>query len=532
MLNLKRYGSLVLVAGMLTSMMSACGTSEKKNAAANTASDAPKQIVEVSMLAYDRGSIPSSEGTLEDNWFTKEVNTRIAKLGLKIKYVPVPNAQREQKLATMLSAGEAPDICHTYDNTLMRNFSRNGGLTDLTQYVDKYGADLKKALGTDRLDKSKIDGKLTRIFGNVSNAAEVTFVRQDWLDKLGMKAPTNVNEFYNYLKAVKEKDPGSVGSKLVPFVMETNAQALLIRHECATLEGFLKDIPTQEKLVMPYQNWPEAKEMYRFYNKLYNEKLMDILVTDKDGAQYKQKLMKGEVGATMNFGHYIVHSAYGNIAENLAKNVQGASYAYSYPWKDSAAKEQIYSLFNNSLEASMSFFVPKNSKNAEAAVKFLNYMATDEFVTLEYKGVENTDTKVEDGILVPVDTDKFKNHVAWVQPAYQSITQMYMNDSEKKLKDGGASYKEPFRTQYVKNAKIGEVTTKYSTPVLNFDTPEKSKYQANLTTKWQASMAKFLTVPVSDFDKVFDQELATWKAEGGDAITKEASELFKKQNTK
>lgn len=39
-------------------------------------------------------------------------------------------------------------------------------------------------------------------------ATQSMFIRKDWLEKLGMEAPTNVEELYAYLKAAKEPEAG------------------------------------------------------------------------------------------------------------------------------------------------------------------------------------------------------------------------------------------------------------------------------------------------------------------------------------
>ena len=39
------------------------------------------------------------------------------------------------------------------------------------------------------------------------------WVRQDWLDKLGLKAPQNVDELYTVLKAFRDRDPNGNGKK-------------------------------------------------------------------------------------------------------------------------------------------------------------------------------------------------------------------------------------------------------------------------------------------------------------------------------
>jgi putative aldouronate transport system substrate-binding protein len=52
------------------------------------------------------------------------------------------------------------------------------------------------------------DGKFGRAY----------FVRQDWLDKLGLQQPQNVEELYTVLKAFREKDPNGNGKKdEIPF---------------------------------------------------------------------------------------------------------------------------------------------------------------------------------------------------------------------------------------------------------------------------------------------------------------------------
>ena len=488
----------------------------------------PKKLVQVTQLIYDRGTIPSSEGNLEMNWFTKRINKNVEKLGIKIKFVPVPSASREQKLAVMIASSQAPDICVTYDQVLLQNYTRNGGLLDMLPYMDKFGGEIKKIIGETRLEQSKIDGKLTRIFSNQYYQSDSTFIRQDWLDLLGMKAPTNIDELYAYLKAVKEKDPGKVGDKLIPFLMP-GGDGVVGRAENDLLQAFLKESPSMEKIATPYQNWTETKDMYRFLNKLYNEKLTDFLILDKDQSQLKQKLMLGQVGATVNLGHFMVHSAYGNISENLAKNVPGAKYVATYPWKAAATKEAIISLFVNGPGNAKTFFIPKTAKDPEAAVKYLNYMASTEYTTLATKGIESVDYKMVDGIPTPLHNERFKDHNGWIEPGYMTLDTLYSTDVVKMVKNYATQFSEQYRNDYVKGIVVGQAITKYATPIINLATPMSGKYQANLTQKWNTTIAKSLMASVKDFDQVFDDGLKAWKSEGGDEVTKEALELYKQQ---
>jgi putative aldouronate transport system substrate-binding protein len=529
MSNRKRLVLILLALGITGSSFAGCS---KKTESTSESSSAPKEIVEISALAYDRGSIPSTEGTLEDNWFTKWVNEKTQALGVKVKYVPVPNSQREQKLATMLASGDAPDVSFTYDSNVISNYTANGGLTDLTSLVDKYGANLKKNIDQSYFNQVKINNQLTSIPLITNQSVDATWIRKDWLDKLNLKAPTNIDEFYNVLKAFKEKDPGNLGDKNMPFALPAATGFSFGSIDSSILPAFMKSAPTAEQLVTPWYFWPEAKEAVRFLNKLYNEKLMGQFIIDKDGAQIKQKIITGQLGATINFAHYMYHSAYGNIEENLQKNMPEASYTATYPWKAADSKENYYQFFKGGISNSMRFFVPKSSKHADAAVKFMDFMSTEEYINTMYYGFADKDYKVVNGIPQYID-DAAKARCTWVQPAYQSTVAQNAKDDQKYLQFGTAVFNQKFADQYVKESFAGEKAYKFAIPFISAAKPASDKYKADLGNKWDQYLAKLIIgTSAADFDKAFDDAIKTLKAEGGDEVIKEAVELYKKQATK
>ncbi|THF76722.1 extracellular solute-binding protein [Cohnella fermenti] len=533
----------LLAAGLLAGLLAGCsgnGNNENSSPAPSgtspgssspAATSTPKEIEEVSVLVYDRGNMPSSEGSLEDNWFTKELNKRTEEqLGIHVKFVPVPNAQREQKLAALLAAGDAPDISYTYDQAMLKNYSKNGGLADIAPLLDEFGPDIKTNVGEDRLEASKIDGQLTRVFANEPLPADTTWIRTDWLDKLGMSMPTNVDEFYNYLKAVKEKDPGNVGENLVPFMIPAQGDTPFQRIENIILQGFLQEPPTTERIGSePFQLWPETKETFRFLNKLYNEGLMGQLILDKDQSQYKQKLVRGEIGATPNFPHYMYATGYGDLLTTMQKNVPGSNFAGSFPWKSTAGAEPIYELFLNSLDNSMTFFIPKATKHLEAAVKLLNYMTTDDFVNLAAGGLEGTDYNVIDGLITPIDQEKFKERVGWLAGNYNLPVKPYATDAEKYKRYIASQFSKQAGEDFVKNTVYGEPARKYSLPVINVDRPVTLKNKTNLDTVWNNAMPKIIMAKTAEFDSTYDKMLASWRSEGGDAMAAEWAATYKEQ---
>lgn len=515
------------------------GSADTNNAASGADRPARTSPVTITQLGYDRGTIPSSEGTLQGNWFTKGVGEIVLeRYNIKLEYVFVANAQREQKLATMLASGSAPDICMSYANDVIMNYSRQNGLTDLEPYLDEYGGNITRVSVEGWKDKAKIDGKLTRLFVSPVMFADTTFVRKDWLDKLGLEPPTSPQEFYDMLKAFKTEDPGKLGDKGIPFAFQgtepggtAGNSGPFTRLPNVVLQGFLETPPSEEKLVTPYQLWPEVKEMYRYLNRLYNEGLMGEFILDKDQSLYKAKIVKGELGATVMTPHYMGHSAYGGLQDALQKNIPEAGYVQIFPWKDPEAGEYIYELFLNNADAFQSFFIPKSSKHPQEAFMYLDFMASDEYLTLAISGVEGVDFEMADGIPQAIDAEAFNNRISWIQPQYQTFaSNKYVKDQEKSLKVYASAFVgESSIAEFLRSTISGELASKYSRPVIAADQPMQAKYSADLATKWASFEAKMVLGPVGEFDSNFDSALKTWREEGGDLWANEAKELYNKQ---
>lgn len=101
-----------------------------------------------------------------------------------------------EEINNLLAAGTAPDICVTYSYPTVQTYAQMGGVLDLSSYVEEYRDELPNLwdwLGETNIywDKDPEDGTLWAIETKLAVSNRVlTFVRQDWLDKLDMEAPT------------------------------------------------------------------------------------------------------------------------------------------------------------------------------------------------------------------------------------------------------------------------------------------------------------------------------------------------------
>ncbi len=486
-------------------------------------------IQEITVLAWDRGIIPPDQGTIEDNWWTRYVNENVAKLGIKVRYVPVPRAQEAQKLPTMLAAGDAPDVCFSYDKALINTYVKNGALLDFTDLVKKYGKNIRKVTTPAILDTGRVNGRIYTFVYRTVNTADTTWIRKDWLDKLGLKEPTNINELYAVLKAFKEKDPGKVGDRLVPLAFSGSTNYPFGIWYALVLPAFFTKPPGPERLFeQVYPMWPETKEAMRFMNKLYNEKLLGEFVLDKDGSIFKQKVVRGEIGAFGNFAHYPFHSAYGYIYDTLQQNVPEARLVASFAWKDPTSKENYLQFIRNSPYGYM-WFSPKSAKHPDLVMKYVDWLASDEACWTAWFGVEGVDYNLVDGIPVPIDDAKYKARVPWIGSQYNNFRNPFVNDPDKYLKRAAMDFSEKYRAQYISGTVAGSKKIKYPQPWLTVSTPITDKLTAALGMKWVEMQVRIITAPVNQFDAVFDDCIKQYREAGGDEVAKELAAAYKTQ---
>ena len=134
---------------------------------------------------------------------------------LKLMY-SVDGTQADTKRTTAIASGTYPDIMYV-SGTDMVKYAQTGVIADITDAYDAYATDELKeyiAVGGDgALDSAKVDGKIygiPQVFDNHS-AAMMMFIRQDWLDNLGLEIPTTMEDLKKVALAFTEQDPDGNG---------------------------------------------------------------------------------------------------------------------------------------------------------------------------------------------------------------------------------------------------------------------------------------------------------------------------------
>lgn len=463
-----------------------------------------------------------------DNWQTRWIKEQVKKeLNIDVQFVTVPRGQEVDKLNLLMAAGQAPDISFTYNESLVANYVKQGGLTDLTKILPVHGKDLTKYLGDELMAFGEWGGKQWAVPAKrVFTGAYSGFIRQDWLDKLKLKVPTTTDELYNVLKAFRDKDPGAVGKdKVIPLAITVDNNNVNWTSNLIW-EAFRKKAPEEVRVSAERWTVPGHKDAVQYLNKLYNEKLLTPnFVLDKDGQQYVKDIVQGNVGAAFHNWDNIYRANPG-MATELAKNVPGASFV---PFELQNRETKLFSKWKYNPNG-LFLFVPRFSKNAEAAVKYLNWMARPE--VLQYlqngkEGVQYMSTK--NGIpveFVPqaklADADKWDaNDISILVNGKEFGSQ---DKNLEALSLGYSGYESLAKQAATISMRDAYVSFRFD-EILVLET----KYRQTLNTKSGEIFVKSITAKPSDFNKVFDSLLKEYMDAGGRAIEEEKRTAYRAQ---
>jgi len=207
----------VLAVGVLSTALIGCSNSNNNGAkepgATSTASpDAKLSIVNgkieppvtITTLAYENPAIKFRDGeSATDNVFTRWAENT---LGVKIKTLwsgGVTDGSFNTKLKLMLSSGDdLPDVVFLNDKASTDLLVDSGKYMKVEDLADKYAsANYKRSLEE---IKSDVD---------VGSSHNALWIRQDWLDKLKLKAPTTTEELEAVMDAFVNQDPDGNGKK-------------------------------------------------------------------------------------------------------------------------------------------------------------------------------------------------------------------------------------------------------------------------------------------------------------------------------
>ena len=211
----------------------------------------------------------------------------------------------------MMISGKLPDIVG--GNNRMDDFIRygmEGVFIPLNDLIDDYAPNIKKFFDENPLVKRAItapDGNIYFIpYVQDGRVSRGYWIRQDWLDKLGMKQPDTIDDLYNILVAFRDKDPNGNGrADEVPMIFrhwhEMIRMTTLWGARTAGTDTFVSFYKNDDDRVAHGWAEPEFKEGMKHIIKWYNEGLIDPEVFTRGGKTREVLFTANQGGMTRDW---------------------------------------------------------------------------------------------------------------------------------------------------------------------------------------------------------------------------------------
>ena len=490
----------------------------------------------ITVEVYDRGNDGGSDPT--NNMYTKWIQEQmLEKHNVEVEFVAVPRWTEVEQINNLLAAGNAPDICLTYDYPTIQTYANMGGVLDLSSYVEDYKSLLPNMwnwLGETNIywDKNPTSGELWAIETKLATTNRInTFVRKDWLDKLGLAAPTTKQEFEDMLIAFRDNADTLLGAdadKMVPYSVSYD-----VGWRAATLiESFIDpDISDKEYYVNGFDDrkYTEngTKEAVRLLNKWYNEGLMwDDFALYGSGDTTEDDMMKaGYVGAFTHNWDYPYRNGEDSILANLKRIVgDDATYIVVDPFEDSKGTHTKFV----SGPIDRKIFFPSTNDEPLASMMYIDFISEPEVIQYLQIGDEGvTHNVLDDGAVevIAAEGDAIQNSGFNID---LTITCNGLNlvDPEQTLKSTAHSYAS------IDPALVEEANAVAQTDIrvgknVNVGTIEAEEGMGPaLSEKRDVAYDLFVSAPVDQFDAVWDQNMTDYLNAGGQAIIDERTEKW------
>ncbi|HHV13751.1 MAG TPA: ABC transporter substrate-binding protein [Clostridiales bacterium] len=301
----------------------------------------------------------------------------LRELNIVLEIEVIPGSSWQQQMNMILSSGEELDIFPAFA-TPLATYVANGQVQALDELLAQYGADIPEAIGADYLDCGKVSGKLYGITTNRDLAAQNGFwMRKDLCDKynIDVNSLKTLEDIEKALLTIHKGEPD-----LYPVVPQSNAVPVGISNwdDLSNGLGVLMDYGKELQVVNLYET-EEYKNYTETMHRWYQEGLImkDVLNNTETSESLVRsgKAVGAFAGMKPGFEEQVQRdTGYEVVRINLAEPL---------------------SLTGNA--AGLTWCISSNSKNSEAAMKFLNFAYTSfELNNLLIYGIENVHYKYVD----------------------------------------------------------------------------------------------------------------------------------------
>ncbi len=444
-------------------------------------------------------------------------------------------SQYAEKINLSIASQTLPDVFWVNANQF-KQVTELGLVADLTQVYEQYASDtLKGIMDSDReaFESGKIDGKLmgisTQHFGVISQM-NCVWIRDDWMQKLNLKAPETLEDVYEICRQFTQNDPDGNGVD--------DTYGLAVDKSLGSLYALMNSYHAYPKIWLNKEDGQieygviqsEVRNALEAFQGLYTEGILSKEFAVADNAKMTEDLVSGKVGVAI-WGSSFGYAPGIDVIKNNGEEAIFKSYAL--PSADAeAVKLAIDWPVGNYV------VVNKNCQNPEAAIKMINLYTrvTNEGTAEEYNAFKNNErdwgaipfqvqnpmadynqyveiSAVQDSRdtsgLTPDQLGKYEHVIDWIDNKNPDSVGQYSQVS----REGAYGVMKPFvdNEQYVRTAYKG------------VSTPTMVEKMSSLDAMRDEVFTKII---MGEDIGAFDEFVESWNSLGGEDITGEMNELY------
>ncbi|MBD2845780.1 extracellular solute-binding protein [Paenibacillus sp. IB182496] len=341
---------------------------------------------------------PGNNLPAPDRDIIKQELDKALDLNLNLTVYPSGDDYMNQ-LNVRMASGNFPDLFSVSREQLLQ-FAAQGLLLDLTDYMDDLDQ-VKSFIGEESLKKGMVDGKVYAVSKSPQVPYNTYWIRQDWLDALGLELPQTIEELQEVAVAFTEQDPdgngkkdtfGLTGGKFSAFAPVFGAFGV----------GMPGNFYVKDGEVVNALYDPAMRDALAFIQGFIDTGAVDPELLANSGLQHQEKAIKGQAGIIWIDWPNMTKDQFVEQIETVNPDAE---------WVQLEAPEGPAGRFDGSYDIGSTpgrYAIPKalekEPEKLQRVFELLNYISDpDGGSKVVQFGVEGTHYEVQDGEIVTLD---------------------------------------------------------------------------------------------------------------------------------
>lgn len=432
----------------------------------------------------------------------------------EIKVTWVPDSSYNDKFNIVMASGEMPHAIVIKDKSAgFIKSVKAGAFWELSPYLKDY----KNLSQADEkiLKNSSVNGEVYGIYRTRDLIRACMIIRTDWLKNVGLDMPETLDDFYEVLKAFKEKDPDGNGKDDTYGMVVPKWMGLGNGSPWDVLQiwfGAPNRYGVENGKLIPDFTTKEYMEALTFFKKLYDEGLINKDFAVMDSAKWNDPVVKGKAGVIVDTGSRAsqIQSAMEEADESnkdvidIVGSLEGPNGKRTFPTSGYSGM----------------IAIPKSSVKTEKELKevlsFLDKMNDKEAQILTNNGVEGRNYELKDGVFTSLE----KNNKSLLYE-HEGLAQFSMSipKSEYYIEDQKTKLFQHRKDIITEGKKIAVFN-----PAESLVSDVYTQKGAQLDNIILDARTQFIIGEIDE--KGFEDAVELWKNSGGNDLMKDLNKLY------